>query len=460
MPGKINIYSWNGVNVDKNDIQLEDGDLRKAQNATRDPLGAQGSMRKRAGLTKHNSIAAAGAIRGAVSLPLTKPSTRKFVAGRYTGSTAGWNTSTDDFVTSVTTGGPDGYSASATPRLPANIWTNFASADDRQRAFSGRPLVTYKNRIYYAGNDYTLNTTAPTIRVYDGTIDYVLTTIPYSPDVGVQSLGILNMITANGKIYLSTYDGGSYAANTVKTRIFEVDPDSGATAQIGSRFPITPETARVPYALAWWYGRLWCRTYTGGVTATSKTYFIRPGIDDDWTLDNTSAGTLTCSDMFTFQGQLYFACIADTAAAVVRVRNTTGTYSTSKTAALDEGGGTPVMSDFGAYNHFGTLILFSSSLYVSYFNKNAADTNRYARIYKYDGTSWTVVYSPAANATTAVPFHFALVHNSKVYFVSAPSSDTGVTHNVIVSSSDGSAWTDVTTVLDDTSTNTLGIVTS
>ena len=466
MPGRLNLYNLGslGVNVDKNPIQLEDGELSKAQNATHDAIGSEGGLRKREGLTKINSVAAAGSLQGAAGIPLPRVATRTFIAGRYTGTTPGWNTSTDDFATSLTTGGPDGYDVSAVPRLPANVWTSLANDDDRQRCFSGRPMCRYKNRLYYAGNDYTVGTTPPTIRVYDGTIDYVLTTIPYNPDIGstTQVSAILCMITANNRIYLSTYDGGSYAANGAKGRIFEIDPENGSVLQVGSRFPISPDTARIPYAMAWYLGRLWIGTFSGGVTATQRVYFIRPGIDDDWTQDSANAGANgPVTDMVQFQGQLYFATMADSGAAVlVRVRNTTGTYSTSLTVALNEGGAIPIMSDFGKYNHMGAAIVFEDALYMSYFNKNGADTNLYARIYKYDGTSWTIPFSPAANATTAVPYSNAFVHNGKVYFVSAPSSDTSATHNVILSSDDGATWTEIRTVLDDISTSTLGVITS
>jgi hypothetical protein len=40
--GKLNCYNLGslGVNVDKNPVQLEDGELTKAQNAIHDPTGS------------------------------------------------------------------------------------------------------------------------------------------------------------------------------------------------------------------------------------------------------------------------------------------------------------------------------------------------------------------------------------------------------------------------------------
>ncbi len=467
MGGKLNVYGLGslGVNVDANAVNLEDGELTKAQNVIHDPVGSGGGIRKRPGLTKVNSIAAAGSIVGAINVPLTRPSTRKFFFGRrVNSSTGGWNVSTDEFATAATTGGPDGYDADGTPRVPDKVWTSLANTSDRQFAFAGRPMVTYKNRIYYAGNDYTLGTTAPTIRMYDGTVDFELVTLPYNPDIGstVAASAILCMIVGgDGNIYLSTYDGGSYSANTVKGRIFQFNPENGVLQQLGARFPT--DGARSIYGLAWHMGRLWTGTFTGGVTASQKTYFIRPGIDTAWTQESASAGANgPLTELVSFQGQLYFLSMADAgSAAVIRLRNTAGTYSTAKTPLLNEGGVVPVMTDFGSYNHWGTAILFNGGLYASYFNWNAGGTERHARIYKFDGTSWTVPFCPAANDALSVPYHFAFVHNSKLYMASAPSYNgtTGVV-NELLRTADGVTWTDVSSGLVGASQVGLGVITS
>ena len=467
MPGRFTAYNVGklGVSIDKTEIDRTDGELSKAQNAIRDPLGVDGGLRKRPGLTKVNASAAAGAIQGTAAIPLTKPTTRKIVAGRYVSDTdTGWNTTTDGFATSVTTGGPSDYDGSAEPRASDKVWTNLANSSNRQYQFVGNAGVTYRNRFYYAGNDYTVGTTAPTIHVWDGTRDVLLARIPNNPDTGAsQASAILNMIAANGSIYLTTYDGGSYAGNTVKARVFQLLPETGQLIQIGSRFPITPETARVPYNLIWWNGRLWTRTYTGGVTATARTYVIRPGLDLDWTMDNlTGGGSRTTACLASFQGELYMGCLNDSGgAALIEKRSTTGTYSTSYTTLLNEGGSVPTMSDFGAYNGMGVMSVFKDNLYATYFNLNAAATNRYGRIYQYNGSSWSVVFYPAANAATAVPFVASLIHNSTLYLLSAPAyNGSGTLINVILSTTDGATWSDVSSALDNSSCSALGVVTS
>ena len=466
MPGQLNLYNLGqlGVNVDLNPLQLEDGMLSKAQNATTDSIGSDGGLRKRPGLVKINSVAAAGAIQGAVAVPIAKPATREFIAGQWTGTTGAWNVSTDAWATGATSGGPDGYDANATPRTPEKVTTNLANQDTRQFAFGGRPGVMYKNKFYYAGNNYTQGTTAPTIRVWDGTTDYVLNTIPYNPDIGstTAAAAILCMIAANGKIYLSTYDGGSYAANGVKGRVFELDPDNGTLIQMGARFPT--DGARSIYAIAWHNKRLWTATLTGGLTATQKVYRMRPDVETGWTQDTASmGGPGPVTEMLSFQGQLYLGCMADTSsAALVRVRSTAGVYSTSLTPALNEGGAVPTMASFGAYNHIGAMVLFGGNLYVAYYNRIGTGTtgDRFTRIYKYTGSAWSVVYSPAANNGDCVPYQTALVHNNILYFLSSPSVDGTTAANRILKSSDGTTWTSVSTPLTNNSSGALGVITS
>ena len=464
MAAKLNVYNLGklGVNVDKDQTHLEDGELLKAQNAVRDPLGVDGGIRKRAGLLKINSIAAAGSVQGFVPVPLAKPTTRRFIFGRYTNDTSsGWNTSTDGWTTSPTTGGPDTFDATnAVPRAPTKIWTSLADVSGRQYHHAGRAGVVYRNRFFYAGNDYTVGTSAPTIHVWDGTTDYVLAHIPDNPDAtGATSSAVLCMIAANQRIYLTTYDGGLYSTNTVKARVFELNSENGALVQLGSRFPISPDAARVPYGLAWHMGRIWVGTYTGGISATGKTYFLRPGIDSDWTLDNTGAGNTTMGNFFSFQGQLYIAHLSDAlSGAIVRVRSTLGAYSTSKTAALNEGGAVPIMADFGAYNHFGALAVFNGALYAAYFNQIAAGT-RYARVYKFDGTTWTTVYFPAGDADAAVPYHGAFVHNNILYMWSSPAyNGAGTEVNRLIYTSDGASWTEVGSILDNFSAASFGLI--
>jgi len=435
-------------------------------------------LRNRKGLTKLNSVAAAGAITGAIGVPIevgtagneipaVSSASRFFLAGRrITSTTAGWNTSSDIFVTSVTTGGPDGFDASATPRVPDNLWTGMAESGTtlaKERAFrSGRPGVMYQNRFYYAGNDYTFQSTTPTIRMYDGTADYFIARIPKS--AGTTSEAIIDIIVGNEKIYCTVHDSGLIANNTLKARVFELDPESGVIKQMGGGFPLSPETARVPYALVWHMGRLWTRTHGAGIGSIAHlVYYFRPGIDSAWTVETPEASALSSNVLASYQGQLYMGLPEQTGTgARIIVRSPIAAYTTSLTAAV--GDASPSLGSLGYANHFGAMATFGGNLYASYYNQRGSENDntldKFARIYKYNGTSWTVVFNPAANDTSSVPYSFAVVLGGRLFFVSAPARTNVNTVNHLVHSSDGTTWTAVSSVLDDTSTGTLGMIAS
>ena len=469
MPGKLDQYrlGLSGVNVDKSPVHLDDSELTKAQNCVIDSLGVEGGIRKRPGLTKVNSIAAAGAVSGIVSVPLAKPSTRKLiVARRVTSADMGWNVSTDAGATWATSGGPDGFSGIAEPRAPEHVWTGMVESGDTTNRYrslrSGRPGVVYNNRLYYAGNDYVVGTDNPTIRMFDGTTDFLVGQIP-NRGTSVANAIIDIVAGKNGFLYLTTYDTGIISSNTLTARIFEFDPENLVLSQLGSAFPKSPETARVPFTCCWHANRLWARTHAAGISSvTHLLYFIRPEIDDDWTSLTPEASARGCNVMVSYKGQLYMGLPADaTVAATVVVRSPLDAYSTSLTVAL--GDASPNMVSFGALNGFASMIVFEGNLYGAYFNMRGAlgaTGDRYARIYKFDGTTWTVVYNPAVNHATAVAFNHAVVHDGVVYFVSAPQYPSTTDIQVILKSSDGSSWSDVSTGLTNFSGGFMGVLTS
>lgn len=476
MPGKLDCYNLGalGVNVEKNPVELEDGELIKSQNAIHDSNGSMGSLRKRAGLTKLNSVAAAGAIAGMIGVPIgigtagndgaltpspaVEPTTRAYIAARRTGTTtSGWNTSTDGWTTSPTTGGPDGYLATATPRVPDYMWTGFNVTGDtigKVRGFlSGRPGCVYNNRFYYAGNDYTYSTGSPTIRMWDGVQDFLIAKLP------VTTFGVIDMILGgNSKIYLTSSDSGAYASNTMKSSIWELDPEGGQLTKIGSQFPITPETVRVPFTLCWHTNRLWTRTHGAGITAINQlVYYYRPGVDTDWVLDATEAAIHNTSCMASYQGRLFMGGYQDVGSNIpIRVRSALGVYSDSLTPALNEGGSIATMASFGWMSGFTAMAQFGGNLYAAYYNQEGlAGTdlgNKFARIYKYDGTTWSAVFGPVANNADCLPYSTMTVIGGRLYFVSAPARTDSATINRMLYTTNGSSFTSVTTsILDDAS---------
>ncbi len=67
---KLFNFGGKGVNVDASDLHMEDGELRKAQNVIHNVLGKGGGITNRDGLTRFNASAAAGSMRGGISVPL------------------------------------------------------------------------------------------------------------------------------------------------------------------------------------------------------------------------------------------------------------------------------------------------------------------------------------------------------------------------------------------------------
>lgn len=482
MAGKLDCYNLGsmGVNVDKNPIELEDGELTKSQNAIHDPLGSMGGLRKRPGLTKLNSVAAAGAINGAIGVPIVVGSAGNdggltpspavtgtitlIEARRISAATAGWNTSTDIWATGVTTGGPDGYSASATPRVPDNLWPSEANTGDtfdKMRAvWSGRPGCMFKNRFYYAGNDYTLGSTVPTLRMWDGTTDYLLNRVPFA------SKAVIDMIAGgDGLIYMTVLEAGIFSSNTLQSRILQMNPNTGVVKQIGSAFPKSPETVRVPFSLCWHQGKLWTRTHGAGISAVSHSvYYIRPDVDSDWTTETGDSGTTGTNFLLSYSGQLFYTNYADfNVAGAIRVRSPLAVVSTSFTPSLIESGVTS-MAAFGYGNGFTCGAVFGGNLYMAYWNQEGIANNNtgdlYARIYKFDGTSWSAVFGPAANNASCVPYNHAFVTGGKLYFVSAPARTNVNTAQRILYTADGSAFTAVSGVLTSVSGGFMGAIVS
>lgn len=90
------------------------------------------------------------------------------------------------------------------------------------------------------------------------------------------------------------------------------------------------------------------------------------------------------------------------------------------------------------YNGFTAGVAFGTSLYMGYWND---DTTDMALIRKFDGTSWTTVKSiTGANARPFVAFH---VHGNKCYAVAGGDAKDAF----LYVTSDGSTWTDITSLL-------------
>lgn len=329
--------------------------------------------------------------------------------------TGGWWRSSNGFL-----GGADLVATPLVPKHP-RAWDKLAPFTGGTNAgvLGGSPSATasVKNHFIYPGDAYTQGTNEPPIRIFDGLSDRLMTTLPSI--AGVPPKAIVSIFQNAGTIYLSTLDSGT-SASDFAGRVFTFDPNSGVLVQVGTQFT----GGEVPYAFEWHEGRLWLGTNKGNGTA-GKVYFFRPGIDTAWTQDRSlSTDSLggVCS-LKSFQGKLYVGSDnVGGASAKVIVRTSDGTYSSTLTGA-----GT------GTYNGFLTLGVFQNNLYASYW-----DASPIALIKKFDGTTWSTVFT--GSGSNQLPYTAQFQWNSNLYF----SGGGKVGGAVLLNTLNGTTYTDLT----------------
>ncbi len=311
--------------------------------------------------------------------------------------------------------------------------TGFATGNSGYMGGSPGPGCVVDNFFYYAGNDYNVNGTQPTIRIFDGQADRLVITIP---DVsGVKTIAIMSMISVAGKIYFTTFDSGTSAADYAG-RVFSLDPNTLTLTQLGAQFT----GGNLPYALCWHMGRLWLGGNTGS-GAISSVYYFRPGIDTAWTTDRTltADGVGGVTSMASYQSKLYVGCNATAAMGTnkILVRDSLGAWSTAYTAVS--------AGTFRASNGFPAMFVFNDKLYVSYWNN---DTVPDCYIKRFDGAGWATVYTGTGN--TVRPF-ISLFEAQKTLFALGGGHALAA---ALVSTPDGAVWTNLTTYLTGPTTST------
>lgn len=302
---KLNIFNLGslGVNVDKSPLHLEDGELVQAQNATRDQHGYDGALRKRPGLVKYHSGAAAGSILGFIGAPLGPGpgATTDDAAVYYIGNTSGtWIKSSNSFSTS------------------ANVTTIADPAD-------GIPSQMLNNRLFYGAGT--------TIRVFDGVVDAL------HSNVGAT----INWVdSANGTLYVSVTSGGSGF-------VYEIDA-VGRITQIGAALP----SSYLAYDLQLHQNDLYASCQKAG--SQSKVYRIRLATATSttaWTLDFTSVENNEAMSLASFKGLLYLATdTAGTTASIVYERSTAGVYTAKDTGGTSSGANSIVSYQGKLYVHW------------------------------------------------------------------------------------------------------------
>jgi len=331
-------------------------------------------------------------------------------------SSDGWWMSTAAY------GGSTLIIAGGRPKNP-RTWTQFAGfATGASAWLGGSPGIAavVNNRMIYAASDYTVGTTAPPVRIYDGSFDRELCRLPPTAAAAVPK-GIVAMLAANATIYVATWDSGSSSADWVG-RVFSLDITTATFTPIGDALP----AGHLPYALAWHNSMLWVGTHRQSASAGGRIYRIRPGIDTAWTLDADLTAPLGVAALLSWQGALYAALTAP-AGTFGKVWKRTSSWTAVETGS---GGAAAANNGYLAFAPFG------DALYASFWNN---DTTAVAKVRKTtDGTTWTTAYTGASG--TLRPFHTLFVDDGELFAIGG----TGHLTAAVVRTANGTTWTDLT----------------
>ena len=339
---------------------------------------------------------------------------------------AGWWYSTNDFDGDVTAVDP---SASGRPTYVRD-WTELAFATGNASYMGGSPgaVCAFNNKLIYAKGNYTVGTTLPSIRWFDGAFDRELCKAPKT-SAAVVPKAILALLTANGVVYFSTWDSGTTSTNYAG-RVFSLDVKSGAVVQVGDD---VFTGGHLPYALGWYQGKLWVGTNLVDVTKDGKIYFIRPGITTAWTTDKTfTAASIGC--LLGHRDDLYAGLItASTVSSTLQKRPSGGTGADWATSDTN-----PAASPAN-FNGYVSLAEYGGNLYAGAYNPGVRSIIR-----KLVSGSWSSAYSVAS--ATVVPY-IGLIPDQSV-LIAAGGRTGGGDYNSLLSTPDGSAFTDLTAFLD------------
>lgn len=436
--GKINVYGWKGVNTTKGPLQLEDNELLKAQNAQRAP-DADGSLEIRGGMSKVNSVALSGSVKGLTNVPLSPITTRKFMIGiNFTDQPAySWLTSIDNFAntsTTTTPSWPDGGDSSEGRWAWANeYFGTLVQVED---------LIIFP--IYHDSTAVAGETLAPARLMYwDGTTERELVRVPphplADPTSGLQRESrIYTMIRDGANLYFVHIDTANNPTNH-RGRVFRYNIEDGSLLQIGDSIGFNgaaPDeignggNSVLGLCIHQGYLYLTVAPTSGGTGATGYgVYRIRPGVDVAWTFDAAIAGNEYALPMASYRGLLYVGATELTnVTAPLYVRSAAGAYSNSTTTGASTGA--------GAGWH--AMAVFGDNLYASGVDGIGGASTSFVK--KFDGTTWsTVLTIEAAVAGPRIGISM-VVHNDRLYVLAHRDGISGHIYHT----ANGSSWTDIT----------------
>lgn len=431
MGGNLSNYNFGGggVNLVKDPLQLGDSEATQLQNAELVPdeaSGGHGALTMRGGLVALNASALAGSVLGMFGWALKTTYTRTIYAGKMTEDANSFMTSTNgttwiDHLTAEDIVGQDKFA-------------------DESNSLDARRMVAFQSALLYAGDDYTKGTDNPFVVIWDGTTGLTVATVPPGPSGnGSPPFAIVDMLVANGKVYVAVHDQGGAAPN-LAGRVLALDLTTGSLKQVASGFGAgTGEMAGgAPACLAWYQDQLWVGLNTGNTTdAIGKIVRAYPDIDTTWTSDVANLRQ-SIATLAVFKGDLYAGTRSSVSAgATITKRSaTTGTWATQVTSASGAGGS-------GHYAHL--LIDGADAAYCVEYFSGVTDVVHILR--STDGTTWStdrdVDSVDGVDATNPQLPGGGLIFDSAVYYVFR-ATGAALTDGFIMRRASGS-WTKVAT---------------
>lgn len=375
----LHVYNMadSGVNVTKSPIHLDDGELLAAQNIQTDPTASLGAVRRRDGMSKLNSSAMAGSVKGLIALPLPDESnvTRTFYAPIDDATTNTWRTSTNGSSWATIT--------TSTLQEPANTTHSNGTGGIFQDGLRGStPWVAFRNKIYFPGDDYTSSedggtTTSPTVYSWDGTAATKVFTVPRNPYSTLLCQAVVSIIPySHEEILFSCHDYDT-ADGAIHTRVLLYSIVDGSLEQLGPETDLRGSVV----AMRVFQGRIWIAPTNFVLGATLNISWIRPG-DPAWTTDAAfPAASIGGVSLAEFLGDLYMGTHSSAATDAFIRKRTTATTAWSTVTSTD-GSGTG--------QHLGPLIVTADGLTLLAWYDSVDGTGVLQRIIKStDGTSWS-----------------------------------------------------------------------
>lgn len=359
-----------GVNVNVAPTEIKPEEARQLQNVILDTDEASSGLRKRGGLQKFNSSAinSGASILGGTGVPLPDPNgiVRTLYAALGTSDSDTWASTTDG----------TSWIESSTIATRQSSQTQRTIGAQVQYSVRG---ITFKKRLYYPADTYTVGTSNPSIYIYDGTNNVEVVEIPKSPIDSDEALFVSDMALHGGEIYVAVADPGGSSPDR-RGRVLHFNHETGAFTQIGPSFSANSgdQAGGYPVNMVSFMGQLFVCTY--GITGGNprKVWRIRPFQETTWTADLSETGGYG-RGLAVFQGNLYMACGENASEGpVIRKRTPLGAWSTVES---ETGSGNV---DHRVYEN---IFVWDDALYAHFYYRNSGGLAKIVR--SADGTTWT-----------------------------------------------------------------------